>query len=813
MLETTPTAGEAAKPAPDKIGAYLCQGCGLGERLDIDRLAQLATEGGAEITRQHAYLCSADGVAAIRDDIEQGGVTHVVIGACSRRAKTEAFDFEDVAVARANLREGVIWSQPDSAEHAAVTQDMADDYIRMGCVEAKFMRVPQPSAERGGNKRILVVGGGVSGLTAALASAGAGYEVLLVEKSAALGGWARFFHRRMPRREPYAQPEPNDLAALIARVEKETGITVFLKAKVARTSGAPGQFTVDIATASGATGGATDAATIATENIGAIVQASGFSRYDAAQLPEFAYGKTPDVVDQTELEALASAAAAENVAIARPSDGSEVRSVVFVQCAGQRSEKPGHLPYCSGYCCGVSIKQAMYFKAQNPAIEVNIIYTDLRAPGNLEDFYRAAQDMGVAFTNGVVSGVEVATGGLVVHFHDAILDEDAAVAADLVVLATGQVPNSGVDISAPADAVDSAKPSADSAESAKSAADSAKSTADSVKSSADSADSADSTKTSADSPNPPAARGQAMVSVESILNLDYRQGADMPHLKHGFSDSHFICFPYESRRTGIYACGPVRRPMDIQQSIEDATGAAMKAIQAVEGASMGRAAHPRSGDLSYPSFRREGCTQCKRCTVECPFGAIDEDEAGYPVFNESRCRRCGTCMGACPVRVISFDNYSVDTVGQQIKAVDMPDEFDEKPRILVLACENDAYPALDMAAHNRIPYNAFVRVLPVRCLGSVNLIWVTDALSAGFDGIMMMGCKKGDDYQCHFVTGSALAHERMSKIDDTLNQLQLEPERVQTYEVEITDIMRAPQLINDYAAKIDEIGMNPFKGF
>ncbi len=109
--------------------------------------------------------------------------------------------------------------------------------------------------------------------------------------------------------------------------------------------------------------------------------------------------------------------------------------------------------------------------------------------------------------------------------------------------------------------------------------------------------------------------------------------------------------------------------------------------------------------------------------------------------------------------------------------------------------------------------NAFVRVIPIRCLGSVNLIWVTDAINSGFDGIMMMGCKKGDDYQCHFVRGSELAHERMSKIDDTLTQLQLETERVQTFEVEITDIERVPKLINDYAEKIDALGMNPFKGF
>jgi quinone-modifying oxidoreductase subunit QmoB len=133
--------------------------------------------------------------------------------------------------------------------------------------------------------------------------------------------------------------------------------------------------------------------------------------------------------------------------------------------------------------------------------------------------------------------------------------------------------------------------------------------------------------------------------------------------------------------------------------------------------------------------------------VECPFGAIDEDEKRFPLFNESRCRRCGTCMGACPVRVISFENYSVNSVGSQIKAVDMPDEFSEKPRILALACENDAYPALDMAGMNRTAYDPFVRVIPVRCLGSVNTIWITDALNSGYDGVMLMGCKHGEEYQ------------------------------------------------------------------
>jgi quinone-modifying oxidoreductase subunit QmoB len=170
-------------------------------------------------------------------------------------------------------------------------------------------------------------------------------------------------------------------------------------------------------------------------------------------------------------------------------------------------------------------------------------------------------------------------------------------------------------------------------------------------------------------------------------------------------------------------------------------------------------------------------------------------------------------MGACPVRVISFENYSVDSVGAQIKAVDMPDEDSGKPRILILACENDAYPALDMAALQRRTVSAFVRVIPVRCLGSVNTIWITDALNGGWDGVMLLGCQKGDDYQCHFVKGSEMAHYRMSKIGDTLQQLGLETERVVSHEVAITDIERLPRLIDDYVAQIAAIGMSPMKGF
>jgi len=739
-----------------KIGAYICNGCGIGDRLDSAQLETTATrDGKAAICQQHDFLCSDAGVKIIQDDIDNEGVNHVVIAACSRRAKTEAFAFDNVTLSRANLREGVIWVRPDEDDQQETTQEMADDYIRMACAESKYMKIPAASGQQGVNKNILIAGGGVSGMTAAIEASKAGYPCTIVEKTAALGGATAQLYKKIPTKAPYTDPEDNGVAELVAAVEADSNITVCLNSTLTNTAGAPGRFDADITTESGST---------ETKQFGAIVQASGFTPYDANQLTEFSYGKSQDVITQAELEALAIAA--DGGAIKRPSDGKEVGSVLFIQCAGQRSKKEGHLQHCSGYCCNASIKQAMYFKDQNPDIDTTVLFSDLRTPGaGGENFYRSGQQKGISFRKGIASEV-VHSQNPKVKFKDLILDEDMEEEVDLVVLATGMVANAG------------------------------EPTREEITISENEAKEAGT---------------EYKVSVESILNLDYRQGKDVPHMSNGFADSHFICFPYETQRTGIYTAGPTRRPMDTQQAMDDAMGAAMKAIAAAENSGLGKAAHPRVADLSFPSFRAEGCTQCKRCTVECPFGAINETEDGYPQFNESRCRRCGTCMGACPVRVISFENYSIDTVGQQLKAVDIPDEFEEKPRMLILACENDAYPALDMAAQNKLEYSAFTRIIPVRCLGSVSLSWITDSMNSGYDGIMLMGCPSGDDYQCHFVKGSATAQERMSKVGDTLESLSLEKERVQTFEISITDIHKVPKLINDMADTIEQIGMSPFK--
>ncbi|MEW5898696.1 MAG: hydrogenase iron-sulfur subunit [Bacillota bacterium] len=735
-----------------KMGVYICTGCDIGESLDLEALSKVAaSEYKVPVCKSHPFLCSAEGAGLIKQDIAGEGVNAIVIAACSPRVNTDVFDFPDVFVERVNLREQVVWCHPANDED---TQMLAEDSLRMGIVKAQQAELPVPFQAENLSKAILVVGGGLAGITAAAEAAKAGYRAVLVEKKEALGGWAAGLKNVVGLQPPYTELEDLDLAGRIREVEENEKITVYKNAQIEKIAGAPGMFDVQI----GQNG------SLRSERVGAIVLAAGAVAYDAAKLENLGFGKYANVITGEQLEEMAVQGA-----IKRPSDGKPVESVAFILCAGSRDKE--HLPYCSAICCTESLKQALYVKEQNPEASVYIFYKDMRATGNYELLYQRVQKEGALFFRGDVLGVaEVADGQLVIAAEDVLVGEGIKTEPiDLVVLATGMVPVTAIGERLVIKAED---------------------------------DKGAQEEAPADE-----------IIRSNILNLEYRQGPEVPPLKYGFADSHFICFPYETRRTGIYAAGSVRAPMDIPATIRDATGAALKAIQCVELTAAGSAVHPRVWDLSFPEFFMQRCTQCKRCTVECPFGAINEDEKFNPLPNPTRCRRCGTCMGSCPERIISFKNYSVPIIGSMLKAIEVPEEDEEKPRILVFACENDAYPALDMAGLNRLSISPWVRIIPVRCLGSMNLVWIADALSKGIDGILLLGCKHGDDYQCHFIKGSELANYRLSKISETLNRLALEADRVRMVQVSIMDYDKLPGIIEEFAGRLEEVGPNPYKGF
>jgi len=754
----------------DKIGVFICTGYGIGEALDVDALCEVVT-GECDVPFcKVVETCEGPGLKAIVEDIRNEGLGKVLVAGISGRAYgTEPFP-DGVLVEKLALREHVVWCQPPGEED---TQMLAEDYLRMYLAKLGGMSLPEPyQPEEPVDKTILVVGGGVTGLTAALEAARAGYEVRLVEKSDRLGGWLAKQHRSVPTRPPFRELEAPGIDELVAAVERHPLVEVHTSATTAAISGAPGMFDVTLAAANS---GDTSDEALAQLRVGSIVQATGWRPADPRErLP---YGELEDVVLNVDVEEMVK----DGGRITRPSDGREVKSIAFVQCGG--SQDAQRHSYCSSICCLTSLKQALYLREADPDAKAYIFYEFLRTPGHYEDFYRRVQeDPGVFPTRGdVAEVVREDDGGLLVTVRNTMQGPEIQVKVDLLVLAAGMVPNSadGEAIRALEDA-----------------------------------------KTTVEKGESEAQRTEAAAKVERlaghegtrILNLTYRQGPDLPILSYGFPDSHFICFPYESRRTGIYPAGCVRQPMDGLGSREDAAGAALKAIQCVEMTERGEAVHPRAGDSSYPDFALARCTQCKRCTEECPFGTLDEDDEGNPQRRATRCRRCGICLGACPERIVSFADYSVPVVTAMVKAVEIPDEFDEKPRVLALLCENDAMPALDNVGRHRLPIDPFVRVVPVRCLGSINAAWLKEAISVGYDGALLIGCKHGDDYQCHFVKGSELCATRSENFRENLEKMALETERVEVHELDISEHEKLAKIFNDFAEVIEDVGMNPFKG-
>ena len=777
-----------------KYGVYICKGCGIGDALDIDALCEVPKEEGLPV-KVHDCLCGKDGVEFLKQDIANDGINTLVLAACSRRVLYDVFRFDGCIVDRVNLREGVVWSHPRS-EFAALTaeekedennfdrvQMMAEDYIKMGMARVEKIDLPEPYQLESLSKRILVIGGGMAGMSAALDAAKAGYKVTLVEKETALGGHAAAWRRQLPIANPYDNLIDPIVADKIQAVENDANITVNTDTIVARLAGEPGNFTVTFKKPGekiafdvpyplpdemkvDEKGNELDAEKLHEaflkynegkedilqfdpngEMYGAVVLAAGWQPYqpEGEEFAHLGFGELPDVVTNAQFEEIA-----KNGKIIRPSDGQEAKSVVFIQSPGQGNDTD--FDYCGAVTSLVALKQAKYVREDYPDDgKAFVFYQHMRTPGLQENFYKGLQqDPGIFLTKGEVAKVSKNGGGLIVDADNTLLGEKLQVKADLVVLGTGMVP---------------------------------------------------------------------ATKDDPVVNLAYRQGPafrDNIDLFKGYCDSNFICFPYETQRTGIYAAGAIRRGMTVEESMEDASGAALKAIQCIESVNRGVAVHPRSGDMTFPDFFFQRCTQCKRCTEECPFGALDDDEKGTPKPNPARCRRCGTCMGSCPERIIGFADYNIDSIGSMVKSIGVPseDDYDEPPlRILGLVCENDALPALDIVALNRMSYSADVRLIPVRCLGSVNVIWIKDALSQGMDGVFLMGCKHGDDYQCHFVKGSEIADIRVKKIGDALTSLALELERVTQFQVAIDEYDKIPQIINQFVEEIEELGPNPFKGF
>ncbi len=352
-------------------------------------------------------------------------------------------------------------------------------------------------------KPVLVIGGGIAGMTAAVELADAGCAAILVEKSSSLGGQVARLHQYFPK----LCPPSCGLEMHLRRIRGSDSITVHTRAEVTEISGSPGDYHVtvrlgpdyinDACTACGdclkpcpaeradpfnygmstakavyLPGGIPYPARYSIDRelcpaecraceqacpygavnlhasaawrhyrVSAIIAATGWQPYDATRIENLGFGRFANVVTNVMLERMAAPGGPTSGRIRRPSDGLEPSSVAFVQCAGSRDEH--HLPYCSAVCCAASIKHIAYFRTLHPETSITVFYIDLRTPGRLEEFRsRILPAANVRLVKGKVAKVEEnpETRDLLVTAEDALAGRKETSKFQMVVLATGMVP-------------------------------------------------------------------------------------------------------------------------------------------------------------------------------------------------------------------------------------------------------------------------------------------------------------------------------------------------------------------------------------
>ncbi len=440
-----------------RIGVFICHcGINIAGAVDVERVAQaIRGSPGVVHATEYKYMCSDPGQALIRQAIAEHGLDGVVVAACSPsmhettfRRTAEGAGLNPYRVEVANIREQCSWvhqAAPEEATHKAIA------IIASLVAKVRGDEALDPLATPV-TRRLLVIGGGIAGLSVALAVAEAGYEVVLVEREGELGGRLRQIQETYVGLEPLAEP----LARRLEAAAQHPRITVLTRSEVLAASGFVGNFHVDVCSAHVSAlppGGASapgcgecsieaQRTEVRTTNVqrfdvGAIVVATGFALLPLSCLGEYGGGRVPDVVDALEFERLLAADS-----LRRPSDGRVPRRVVFVQCAGSRD--PEHnLPYCSKICCLYTAKQALAYRRRVPDGQATVFYIDVRAGGrrNEEFVQQVMEEGGVLYLRGKVAKVFRQGDEVRVWGSDTLAGRNVEVAADLVVLAAGAVPS------------------------------------------------------------------------------------------------------------------------------------------------------------------------------------------------------------------------------------------------------------------------------------------------------------------------------------------------------------------------------------
>lgn len=661
-----------------KIGVFVCH-CGenISATVDCAEVAErLGEHEGVVHSVDYKYMCSDPGQSLIKQAISEKGLTGVVVAACSprmheptfRRACSEA-GLNPFQCEMANLREHCSWVH----ERRKETTDKAVDVVRM-LVEKVKLNKPLKEIKVPITRRALVIGGGISGIQAALDIANTGHEVVMVEREPSIGGHMS----QLSETFPTLDCSQCILTPRMVEVAQHPKITLYTYSEVERIEGFVGNFKVTIRKKARSvdeklcTGCGmcitkcpnkkipsefnaslgdrtaiyvpfpqavpnkpvidklnclyyqkgkckicektcpTNAIQFNQEDelleveIGAIVVATGFDVKSTDFIPEYGYGRYPDVITGLQFERLASASGPTLGEIRRPSDGKVPKKIVFIACSGSRDAAKG-VPYCSKICCMYTAKHAMLYQHKVHDGESYVFYMDIRAAGkNYDEFVRRAiEEDNVRYVRGRVSKIYELNGKLIVKGVDTLLSgTPLEIEADMVVLATAGVANSGAE------------------------------------------------------------------DLAQKLHISYDSYSF-------FAEAHPKLKPVETNTAGIMVAGACHAPKDIPESVSMASGAAVKVAALFSQKELTRdpliAVVNR---LNAPLYST--CVGCFLCQSACPYHAIEseqiKDRSGIVIksvarVNEGLCQGCGTCVAFCRSKSIDLLGYTHDQVFNEVSAV------------------------------------------------------------------------------------------------------------------------------------------------
>ncbi|TVQ98462.1 MAG: CoB--CoM heterodisulfide reductase iron-sulfur subunit A family protein [Desulfovibrionales bacterium] len=648
-----------------KIGVFVCHcGSNIGGTVDAARVAEASREfPDVVFTSDTMYACSEPGQDGIIQAIKDNQLDGVVVSSCTPRMHEPTFrrTVERAGLNRfmfemANIREHVSWIGKDKEANT-------NKAIELTGIAVEKLRRDQPlfAKQFDINKRVLVIGGGVAGIQAALDCADGDREVVLVERESTIGGKMA----KLDKTFPTVDCSSCILGPKMVDVAQHPKIQLYAMAEVEEIGGYVGNYEVkirrkapyvnwDLCTGCGLCMekcpskkstdrfneqvGSTTAINIPfpqaipkkavidpkfcikltkgkcgicakicptkaivfdqreeiiSESVGAIVAATGYDLFDISKYGEYGGGRLPDVITGLQYERLLSASGPTGGHVKRPSDGKEPKTIVFVQCVGSR-DKSVDRPYCSGFCCMYTAKQAILTKDHIPDSSSYVFYMDIRSPGKMYDEFtrRAMEEYGTQYVRGRVSMIYPQGDKLMVRGADTLMGTQVEVEADLVVLAAGAE----------------------------------------------------------------AAVGAPQLAEKLRISYD----------KYGFfMESHPKLRPVETNTAGVYLAGSCQGPKDIPASVAQGSAAAAKVL-----ALFAKDKLENDPMISLVDMKR--CVGCGKCVRVCPFGAIKEiDVRGEPKAEviETVCQGCGLCTATCPQGAIQLSHFTDNQILAEVNAL------------------------------------------------------------------------------------------------------------------------------------------------